>query len=950
MQSPPKSSELYFGGSLGCLLQRDAEALATQLGGLACLSRDECDAIHAAATISILITLQSKLGRVLLLELNAARVRGELKGETSEARWDDFLAQSEAPDFWDRLAPHYPPMPGMAARLIRSRREAALAFAQRWAADRDELEILLGRPAGALTGLSFGAGDAHNGGHSVVLVTCEGGRVAYKPRSVAVERELRAFIEGLGIETSMRVPKVVEKGTHGWCEFVEHRFAADEHELARFYEGIGHWLAVMRLVGGTDLHAENLIACGPSPVIVDCETLFSPLLPAFPSGFGDATDKAMELISATVLATGLLPRRGQGLGFRGIDMSGVGALPGQQPTQLLPDIVDAGTDMARIGMRRVTIQPSANHPAGKPSLAEFWPQVLGGFEELSARLRALADLRARLKPFEDCRIRVVCRATEVYAEIARMLWHPVSLHGPDKAIARAHALLAEMATNVSLAPSDPAVIAAETGVLAMGDIPYFSTIARDGVLDGPGGTHWLPRANLVEAAWRSWRRSDLAVEKDYVRAALVSAYVNDGWLPDDASFRPAKERAGDLDARRRRQAASIMRRMVATAMHGEDGTATWVAPALGGSGWSVQSLNADLYAGVSGVAVLAGAYLREMRAGRADAVEGVEDLFAGVMRTLDAFDEKRLSDERKGYLMRPASPGSYLGLGSQIWTNLLLTQWGLHDGLVRARSLAEGIPAAAQADQIFDVLSGKAGAIPALIALAQASGDDSHLATARALADDLVTRATRNNGYASWPLPRWPEGVGGYAHGVTGIGWALTRLGRAARDDRYSETARAAFAFEESLYDADEANWIDLRRLDDHKSAAAWCHGSVGIGLARLDLDPALEEGETELILRRAVDATWRMGFGWNHSACHGDVGAWELIDRAIPLGQGPCGLSREALLAEVLTSLEDNGPICGLVRDAFVPGLFPGLGGVAYQLLRAHPESGLPSILVLPT
>jgi hypothetical protein len=32
--------------------------------------------------------------------------------------------------------------------------------------------------------------------------------------------------------------------------------------------------------------------------------------------------------------------------------------------------------------------------------------------------------------------------------------------------------------------------------------------------------------------------------------------------------------------------------------------------------------------------------------------------------------------------------------------------------------------------------------------------------------------------------------------------------------------------------------------------------------------------------------------------------------------------------------------------RNAFTPGLLPGLGGVAYQLLRVNPEHDLPSIL----
>ena len=45
---------------------------------------------------------------------------------------------------------------------------------------------------------------------------------------------------------------------------------------------------------------------------------------------------------------------------------------------------------------------------------------------------------------------------------------------------------------------------------------------------------------------------------------------------------------------------------------------------------------------------------------------------------------------------------------------------------------------------------------------------------------------------------------------------------------------------------------------------------------------------------------------------------------------------------------MPDIGPVCGLARDVFVPGLLPGLGGVAYELLRAHPESRLPDVLML--
>jgi lantibiotic modifying enzyme len=121
----------------------------------------------------------------------------------------------------------------------------------------------------------------------------------------------------------------------------------------------------------------------------------------------------------------------------------------------------------------------------------------------------------------------------------------------------------------------------------------------------------------------------------------------------------------------------------------------------------------------------------------------------------------------------------------------------------------------------------------------------------------------------------------------------------------------------------------------------------VGIGIAAADL-LAREGGEGwQHVLRRAAEATAADGFGWNHTLCHGDFGAWELLERAWAAGLGPAGAHREALATQILTNLEEHGPVSGMARDAFSPGLLAGVGGVAYQLLRMHPDCDLPSVLL---
>ena len=946
-----------FDQSLGCLISPALDELATQLGSVVALHARERDAVLGAARESLFGVLHSKLSRLLVLELNAARVTGRLTGEDPRQRWEEFLELSSQQVFWAELAVHYPSLLPRIDAIVRHRARASLRFAQRWALDRQRLSGFCGDDPGELQELKFGAGDSHRTGQTVAILRCEAGQIVYKPRSLAVDIALGRFIAELaedhGGPLVIRVPEAVGFDEHGWVEFITHDYASGIEELRDFYRGIGHWLALMRLLGGSDLHAENVIAHGKSPVVVDCETLFAPKISPSPSDYGQALDRAAELVAGTVLNVGLLPSRGLGLGWRGVDNSAVGMLPGEQPMMPLPGIIKAGSDEARIGHTLVETAGSQNHPSPEPALAQYWPNVLEGFNGMTDTLRGLdakGVLRTRLETFADCRIRVVLRATEVYGEVSRMLWHPISLHQQEPARQRGFGLLQKMAANVSSAPSDPAVINAEIDDLMQGDIPIFSTLVKEGRLEGPGSTRWLPPCNLIDSALQHWRAADFELERNVIRASLVSAYVNDGWMPSEDSLLPASGRAGDLDARRRQQAAKIVRGIVANAILGDDGSVEWIAPVLNQTGWSVQPLQQDLYNGISGIALLAGAYLRETSAGRADPIEGLEELFARVLHTLHLFEAKHQKLRKEAFKIRPPPAGAYIGVASQIWTYLVLAHWGLDggDGLERACALTEGIPEAVALDEVYDVFSGTAGAIVPLLVLGRKTGQDRFVWMASQLGDRLCERAQHKGDVAFWTHPQWPEGMGGFAHGVTGMGWALAKLASETGASQYQQTAQAAFAFEDALFDEEEQNFLDLRLLEGAKTAAAWCHGSVGIGLAHLDLDPGLANPSTRQILRRTAAATWRLGLGWNHCACHGDLGAWELLERAIALGEGPKDVTPVHLRELLLTSLEDHGPCCGLTRDAFAPGLMPGLGGIAYQLLRMHPDHGLPSILTL--
>lgn len=943
--------------TFGCLTAPAVAELAAGLAELTGLDEAERQALLAGATASITEVVGRKVSRLLLLELNAARVTHQLGAEDAAGRYAEFITRASTLDFWLSLELHYPTLLPRLATVIGNRANAALELGRRFAANRGQLAALASDAQPHLTAVTFGEGDSHRGGRTVALLELASQTVVYKPRSLQIDAALEDFLErlfdGAPAADRIHVPAVLTCGNYGWSDFVEHRLCETAAELATYYTRLGHWLAMARLFGTTDLHAENMIACGPTPVLIDCETLFTPLRTIKPLGAGDALDRAAAMLTGTVLSSGLLPNRGVSLGWRGVDISASGALPEQQPMVQVPQILDAGTDRARLGMGTVPGMTARNLPSTKPDLDRYWPQVLAGFDELTGRLHELDRagwLTGALAGFGDVDIRAVLRSTESYAELARMLWHPVSLHDEPAAVERATALLVKHAAAAPTAPSDPAVIAAEIADLLVGDVPFFQTSTATGWLLGPRDTGWGKPHDVLADTLSSWRVADFDVEREVIRSSVVCAYINDGYLPGGKPL--PVEPVADGDAQRRhRLAAGILERLVKTAIRGDDGTATWIAPVMNVTGWSVQPLSPDGYSGAPGVALLLAGYLREVEEGRADPVPGLPELLSATVATMQAADNFRLAERQAGYPSRPDTPGLYVGIGSQIWCWTELATLGAvssAEAVRRSAMLAELLPESLAATTETDLLKGSAGAIVTLLRLADLTADERWLELAVETGRQLVESRFEEDGQARWPSELWPAGLGGFGHGATGIGWALARLGARTGRAEFLRVAEAAFAFEETLWIPAEGGWRDAR--EQTGIATAWCHGATGIGLASVDLIKRGLAGNTDhaSVIRRAAQSCWYRGMGWNHTVCHGDLGCWELLTAAIELGLAPDGLDQNSLDAYVVSSVERHGPISGLARAAFVPGLMPGLSGVAYQLLRLDPRCSLPSVLLI--
>jgi lantibiotic biosynthesis protein len=265
----------------------------------------------------------------------------------------------------------------------------------------------------------------------------------------------------------------------------------------------------------------------------------------------------------------------------------------------------------------------------------------------------------------------------------------------------------------------------------------------------------------------------------------------------------------------------------------------------------------------------------------------------------------------------------------------------------------------------FDLLSGRAGAIAALVILSDLLSDAAPLALAVRLGDELCRAAIDADGGLSWPGQRVQRdrNLTGFSHGAAGAGYALLELYGASGDARYRATAIRAFSYERRWFDPGAGNWPDFRRSDSRRAqrsrpatfAITWCHGAPGIALSRLRAveltgdEDCRQEAEVALeTTQRMVERSARSGKA-NWSLCHGLAGNAEilLIGRDV-LGttwNGAAALARD-VAHHGSQRYAKRGHAWPYGTRGDTPNLMLGLAGIGNFYLRlVNPR--LPSILL---
>ena len=904
--------------------------------------------------------LLSKLDRTFVLELQVARSRARLRGTTSQERFQNFLEQLSQGGKILTLLEEYCVLAQQVVATIDQWVSYSLEFLRHLCADWEDIcgVFTPGTLPGNLVELQGGAGDSHRGGRSVMLLKFSSGfQLVYKPKSLAIDihfQELLLWLNEHGYQPEFRTLTLLDKGNYGWSEFVSARTCTSEEEVVRFYERQGGYLALLYVLEAMDFHAENIIAAGEHPMLIDLEALFHPRTGEHDVLLGE--HPAYEAIHQSVLRIGLLPQRIFAYGdIEGIDMSGLGGRGGQLSPRGVPKWENAGTDQMRLVYERVEIAATHNRPKlngqGIEAL-DYRNSITAAFSRMYCLLMKHRDeLVTELLPrFASDEIRFLARPTEIYARILYESFHPDMLRN---ALDRERHF-DRLWVGIEWQPYISRIIAAERADLLERDIPLFTTYpdCRDLYTSrGKRIADFFHESGLeaVQKRLHTLDEQDLAQQCWLIQASFASMLMG-----SDVSIRKTEplspSHSGVTRKRLIQGARAVGDYLYKSALRSQDAAGWLGVTQVKEAEWAPLPAGTDMYSGAAGITLFL-AYLTVLT-GESRYRELTEAALKGVQYLL----------KRHQNYQDANGIGAFGGLGSPIYLlSHLGMLWNQPELIHEAEALVTLLPAMIEKDDRLDIIAGSAGCIASLLSLYAVAPSERILTAAIQCGDHLITHAQPMKEGIGWHTMPQQTALTGFAHGGAGIALSLLRLATASGEERFRQTACAAMAYERSLFSPDRQNWLDVRttrgitrskqseREERQHFMIAWCHGAAGIGLARLaslqHIDDTVLCEEIDAALKTTVAA----GFGGDHSLCHGDFGNLEtLLVASKVLAMPYYSQQVEHITGALLDSIDTHGWMTDVPLDVKTPGLMVGIAGIGYGLLRLAEPDTIPSVLSL--
>jgi type 2 lantibiotic biosynthesis protein LanM len=910
--------------------------------------------INKAAKESLIRNLAESLAalssRTIILELNVARVSGQLKGETPEERfkyYNDIHLNDE--EYTATILKEYVVL----ARLLATKTlywvDNVSDLFKRIISDKSllEEEFNSGRELGQVNMIETGSSvsDSHNKGKTVAILRFQSNlKIVYKPRSLEIDQTFNKFIKSINkdLRHPMKTVKTVNQREYGWTEFIHPASCDSKSEIERFYWRIGSYLSILYSINAVDFHYQNLIANGEYPVLIDLESLFHNN-----STYTDdsAFSHAHSHIEKSVLRIGLLPRKiGSKEGLEGIDLSGLGAQEGQVSPHKTTVIEDRDKDTIRIVEKNYSIPVSHHRPLLKGNnvkVVEYEELILAGFKETyNFFMKNRVQVFKEIEEFEHIPVRQILRGTARYANLLRISLHPNFMRdGLDRDM-----IMDKLWLDTKLNPNLKSVVHSEQTDMYLGDIPYFiSYPGSKSIIDSRGNKipNFFKKSALADTRSKFNGLSDIDCEEQMSFIQTAMLVLKDKTRKNNSLVSPSQpyEKRDFL-----KEAINIADFLDQRGIRGEQGKQTdisWIGSFVDNrreDQFKIAPTNSTLYEGVGGISLFF-AYLGYI-SGQEKYTEIAKKALVPVLNNLPTSQDI----------------SSFGGISSSLYLLDHLSVLWKDDSLIMNAFLncEKKLRSLIQKDQNNDILTGVSGCAIVLLNLYKRLNEPKLLSLIDLCGEQLLMNAITMKKGIGWKVEANPVPSSGFSHGVAGIVWALYEIYKVTGKVRYKDAADQGLEYERTLYIPEKKNWADLKLENGesrHDDFVAWCNGAAGIGLSRFLLLPLLEDLNVEKDIKEealiAIYTTCKNGFGSNHSLCHGDLGNLDILMSGINYFEDLPEKINE-LSQMILHDIKNRGWISGFEKQNESPSLMMGLAGIGLGLLKIYEPGKIPSVLKL--
>ncbi|PRT15275.1 type 2 lanthipeptide synthetase LanM family protein [Bacillus wiedmannii] len=883
---------------------------------------------------SLLINLAQELTGILnrsaVLEMHIMKLEEKLVGETPEQRFISFIEQQFIND--DNMLNFYKEYITL-TRLLTTRTiffvdniiEAIKAFISDYSLIKQKMNI----GSSKICSIRPGMGDTHQQGHTVIRFEFDSKEtVFFKPKNLEVALSYNQLIDWINNKNEMLdLPKynIICRNNYSWEEFISKKECSNHNEVESFYERFGQLLGIMHCICGSDFHYENLIAHGAYPYIIDLETLFQ----QFPQlDFPDhANVEVKKEYINSVMLTALVPHRM----YRdindqiGIDLSGLNGKKQKLPYKVLAP-KEILTDNMVYDYTEVMIENQDNRPILNGEAVEFKDYTEYIYKGFRTACKFIIKHKAELVQedgilvnFKKKIVRVILRATQRYVNMLNEGQHPDYTRD---ALSREY-LLENM---WSYAFVDKSIIKHEIQDMLEGDIPvFFNYPESKDLIDSKGNVikNYFEEAayDLVIKRISNLNEEELEKQVSWLKISFGDYVFNHSQKYLDARISLNMDSPMSYSTDKLIEEACIIGdELLDKASYSKDKkTVNWMDVTIGRNDqWGIEPLPSDFYDGLSGVSLFF-YYLYEVTK-----EDKYKNAYITIIETVK--NMPIASNVISGYYGQTSILQTLERLPGEITEfDLFKKQMSL---------LEENIDNI----QISDFLSGMAGILNLLINLYNKQKSSEILNLAKKYGDRLITALNKETK---------EKIIGGMAHGSSGISYVLFKLNDISPNKRYYDTALEVLKIDRTFFDNKENAWRDERKQENYY-LHQWCHGSVGIGMSRILTAPFYKDSESEKEIQVAVENILKVGMKAEDSVCHGNMGDIEfLLCLSQFYSDNRYQNAAVSIMNEVINIKEKrNGYMLRDIPGFKAIGLFTGVSGIGYQMLRLARPNIVPSLL----